>query len=65
MTEHFRRHIGFRARDAEVLGPLVRHGQEPADPAGDGVFGHDGVGQAAKFVQAGLLMRNPELTGVF
>ena len=48
VVEHFRRHIGFRARDAEVLGTFVRHGQQPADPAGDGVLGQHGLVELAE-----------------
>src|SRR4051812_50008127 len=40
LDEHVVGDHGLRVGDAEVLGPLVGHGQQPADPPGDGVLGH-------------------------
>ena len=42
-------------------GPLVGHREQPADPAGDGVLGHRRVGEAAELLEAGLLVREPQL----
>jgi len=63
LVQHFRRHIGVRARDAEVDGPFVGHGKKPADPAGDGVLGHHRIGQAPQLIQARLFVGNPEFAG--
>src|SRR3954447_26271319 len=40
LGEHVVGDDGLGVGDAQVLGPLVGHGQQPADPAGDGVLGH-------------------------
>src|SRR5260370_28483094 len=50
--EHVRGQAGLGARDAEIAGPLVGHGEEPADPAGDRVLGQRRAGQPAAFFPA-------------
>src|SRR4051794_41477278 len=40
LGEHVLRHDGFGVGDAEVLGPLVGHGEQTPYAAGDGVLGH-------------------------
>src|SRR3954471_11069793 len=40
LREHVVGDDGLRVRDAEVLGPLVGHGEETPYPAGHGVLGH-------------------------
>src|SRR3954454_15631580 len=35
--EHLRREVGLRVGDAEVLGVLVGHGEQPSDPTRDRV----------------------------
>ncbi|CAH0271108.1 hypothetical protein SRABI128_03396 [Microbacterium sp. Bi128] len=49
---------------AHQLRADVSGGVGKPDPAGDGVLGHDGVGEPAQLVQAGLFVRDPELTGI-
>src|ERR1035438_7257629 len=66
LSELRHEHVGGQARlgarDAEVAGPLVGHGEQPADPARDGVLGQRGVGQLAELFQAGLPVLDPQLS---
>src|ERR671915_2102081 len=53
-------HLGGQGRlgprDALVAGPLVRHGQQPADAAGDGVLGERRGWGVGKLFERGLLL---------
>src|SRR3712207_8278344 len=51
---------GLRVRDAEVLGALVGHGQQPADPARDGVLGHRRLRALTQLLQRGLAVLEPQ-----
>src|SRR6516225_9813237 len=51
------------ARDAQVAGALVGHGEQPADPAGDGVLGQLWVRELAEFLQAGLAVLDAQQPG--
>src|SRR5215213_3510349 len=55
--------IGLGVRDAELGGPAVRGGQQPADPACHGVLGELGIMQLTEFLKAGLLVLDPQHTG--
>src|SRR3984893_1195228 len=55
--EHVSRKAGFSARDTKVAGPLVSHGEKPADPACDGVLGQRRGGPAGKVLEAWLPVR--------
>ncbi len=61
--EHLRRQGCLCVRDAELLGALVGHGQQPTDPAGDRVLGEHGVMQLAELLERGLLVLEPECAG--
>ena len=50
--EHLRRQRRLGVGDAELLGPLVGHRQQPADPAGDRVLGEHRVVQLAELLEA-------------
>ena len=51
---HLRGDGGLGVRDAQVAGPLVGQGEQPPDPAGDGVLGQRRVGQRAQLLQRRL-----------
>ena len=55
---------GLGVGDAVVGGPLVGHGQQPADPARDGVLGHRRLGQLAELLERGLLVLQAQLAGL-
>src|SRR5215217_7427609 len=55
--------IGLGVRDAELGGPAVRGGQQPADPARHGVLGELGIMQLTELLKAGLLVLDPDHTG--
>src|SRR5215218_1707396 len=57
LREHVVGDDGFCVGDAEVLGPLVGHGQETPYPPGHRVLGHRRVGPLTQLLQRGL----PEL----
>src|SRR3954447_119745 len=63
-VQHLRRQVRLGAGDALVRGPLVRHGQQPTDPAGHGVLGHRRVGELSELLETRLLVRQPKLTGL-
>src|SRR4051794_13001187 len=54
VREHLRSQVGLGVGDAEILGALVRHREQPADPPGDGVLGEWRVGEGAELLQRGL-----------
>src|SRR3954462_7088708 len=54
---------GFGVRDAEILGPLVGHCQQPADPARHRVLGHGRGGALAQLLQGGLSELQAEAAG--
>src|SRR6516225_9196966 len=61
--QHVRGKLRLGARDAQVAGALVGHGEQPADPAGDGVLRQLRVRQLAEFLQAGLPVLDAEQPG--
>src|SRR4051794_41896100 len=63
LSQHVLGDDGLGVRDAEVLGPLVGHGQQPADPAGDGVLGHRRGGGAGRPPPRGPAARRPRAGG--
>src|SRR3954447_4165418 len=48
--EHLGRQVGLGVGDPQVLRTLVGHGEQTADPAGDGVLGERWVGQRAELL---------------
>ena len=50
--------------DAQLMGLLVRHGQEAADTAGNGVLGQLRVGELPELLQGRLLMRDTQAAGL-
>src|SRR3954452_17188420 len=61
--EHLRSQVGLGVGDAEILGALVRHRQQPADPPGDGVLGEWRVGEGAELLQRSLCVLEPQPAG--
>src|SRR6516225_2484942 len=61
--QHVRRKLCLGARDAQVAGALVGHGEQPADPPGDRVLGQLRVGKLAEFLQAGLAVLDAQQPG--
>src|SRR5215472_11568165 len=59
--QHVRSQVGFCGRDAKLVGALVGQREQPPDPAGDRVLGQRGLGQLAKFFQAGLAVLDAQL----
>src|SRR5215831_1311059 len=60
---HGRGKLRLSAGDAQVTGALVGHGEQPADPAGDGVLGELRVSKLAEFLQAGLAVLDAQHPG--
>src|SRR5580704_15123904 len=60
LHEHVRGEPGLGAGDAELLGPPVRHGQQPPDPPGDRVLGHRRFGELTELFQARLPVRDAQ-----
>src|ERR1039457_4714014 len=51
--EHVSREACLSARDTKIAGPLVSHGEKPADPARNGVLGQRRGGGAGRGFWAG------------
>src|SRR3954452_25423581 len=58
--QHLRGQRRLGVGDAELLGPLVGHRQQPADPAGDGVLGQHRVTELTELLEGGLLVLEAE-----
>src|SRR5205823_1810866 len=52
--QHLLSHRGLSIGQTEVPGTFVRHGQQPANPAGHRVLGHRRLGKLAEFLQRRL-----------
>src|SRR3954470_21080282 len=63
LREHVVGDDGLRVRDAEVLGPLVGHGEETPYPAGHGVLGHRRFRALAELLERGLAELQPQPAG--
>src|SRR3954465_4012110 len=62
--EHLRSQVGLGVGDAEILGALVRHREQPADPPGRGGLGGGGGGRGrrappGRLVRAGAAAGRP------
>ena len=58
------RQVGVCARKPEVSRAFVRHGKEPANSTGDGIFCHWRVGIVTEFVEARFAVAQPKFSRV-
>src|SRR3954454_11274731 len=63
LGEHLRAQAGLGVGDPELLGALVGHRQQPADPAGDRVLGERRDVQLPELLQGRRVVLQAEVTG--
>src|SRR5699024_11667018 len=56
LAEHVVGQRGFGVGDAQLLGTLVRHREQPSDPPGDRILGQGGIVQLSELLEARLLV---------